>query len=675
VTREEDAAARAVFPSGPRMTMPNSPLVLRTAGADAPEPSATTEPFVMVIFGASGDLTKRLLVPAIYNLACDGLLSEHFAVLGAAKDEMTTDRFRERMTADIQRFHTRQEFDAKVWDDLVKRFHYVSGNFDDPALFAALKKKVTELGEEYGTGGNALFYLATLPRFFGMLCDNIAAATFKDGPGWKRLIVEKPFGTDLESALALNKEVLAHWDESEIYRVDHYLGKETVQNLLAFRFSNGMFEPLWNKNYIDNIQFNVAEAVDVEGRGAYYDSSGVMRDMMQNHMFQMLAYLCMEVPGSFEPDSIRNEKAKLLQSVRHYTPEEVVRYVVRGQYGPSRGDDGKVTKPGYRGEKDVRPDSNTETYAAMRLHIDNWRWEGVPVYLRSGKALWKRGTEIVVEFKKAPEVIFRGTPVTHLAPNRLLFHIQPYQGIEIQFQAKIPGPVMTLQPVNMRFAYGDAFKASRYTGYEVMLYSASHGDTTLFSRGDLVEAAWRVAQPILDAWKTRTPEFPNYARGSWGPKVAADLIARDGRRWHEVVTEEVLRRVPLFKDGDMLFLGAVVMALRARQVSSGEIVIQKGEIGREAYLVARGEVEVLDDVGNVIKVLHDGDIFGEIAVLMSTPRTATVRAKTSCDLFVLEKGDFGRILRENPQFALAVQRVAGERYNLHVHTDVLTAPH
>jgi glucose-6-phosphate 1-dehydrogenase len=401
----------------------------------------------------------------------------------------------------------------------------------------------------------------------------------------------------------------------------------------------------------------------------------VLRDMMQNHMFQMLAYLCMEVPGSFDADAIRNEKAKLLQSVRNYTREEVSRYVVRGQYGPSLDAAGNTLKPGYREEKDVKPGSNTETYAAARLHIDNWRWEGVPIYLRSGKALWKRGTEIVVEFKKAPEVIFRGTPVTHLAPNRLLFHIQPYQGIEIQFQAKIPGPVMTLQPVNMRFAYGDAFKASRYTGYEVMLYSASHGDTTLFSRGDLVEAAWRVAQPILDAWKTTVPEFPNYARGSWGPKVAADLIVRDGRRWHEVITEEVLRRVPLFKDGDMLFLGAVIMALRSKQVSSGELIIKKGEIGRELYLVARGEVEVLDDVGSVIQSLRDGDIFGEIAGLMSTPRTATVRAKTSCDLFVLDKADFSRILRDSPQFASAIQHVARERYNVHVHTEALIAPH
>jgi glucose-6-phosphate 1-dehydrogenase len=265
--------------------------------------------------------------------------------------------------------------------------------------------------------------------------------------------------------------------------------------------------------------------------------------------------------------------------------------------------------------------------------------------------------------------------VSSLAPNRLLFHIQPYQGIEIQFQAKIPGPMMNLQPVNMRFSYGDAFKASRYTGYEVMLYACSHGDATLFSRGDLVEAAWKVAQPILDSWAAHKPDFPNYARGSWGPKAGADLIARDGRRWHEVVTEEVLKTVPLFKDGDVLFLEQVIMALRSTQVASGDRIITKGELGRELYLVARGEVEVLDDVGNVVKVLTDGDIFGEIAVLMSTPRTATVRARSSCDLFVLDKADFSRILRDNPRFAEAVQQVAKERYKLNVQTDALMAPH
>src|SRR3984957_19829739 len=611
--------------------------VLRPAGADAPETSTPPAPFVVLIFGASGDLTQRLLVPALYNLACDGLLSESFALLGTAMDGLTTESFRERMTADIKQFHTRPEFDQAVWDKLVSRFHYVPGGFSDMAVFQTLKTEVARLDAEQGCGGNVLFYFATAPRFFGLLCDNLHAAGFKDGPGWKRIIVEKPFGVNLESARQLNREVLANWQESQIYLVDHYLGKETVQNLLAFRFSNGMFEPLWNKNYIDNIQFNVAEAVDVEGRGGYYDSSGVLRDMMQNHMFQMLAYLCMEVPGSFEADSIRNEKAKLLQSVRAYTPEEVARFTVRGQYGPMVDDAGQVLKPGYREEHDVNPASRTETYAAARFHIDNWRWEGVPIYLRSGKALWKRGTEIIVEFKKAPEVIFRGTPVTHLGPNRLIFHIQPYQGIEIQFQAKVPGPRLQLQPVHMRFAYGDAFKASRYTGYEVMLYACSHGDATLFSRGDVVVAACLVAQPLMDAWSATPADYPNYARGSWGPKIAADLIARDGRKWHEVVTEEVLKKVPLFKDGDMFFLEQVLMALRSHQVARGERIITRGDIGRELYLVARGEVEVLNEQGEVVKVLAGGDVFGEIGILMSLPRTADVRAKTSCDLFVLYK--------------------------------------
>ena len=550
-----------------------------------------------------------------------------------------------------------------MWDKLVSKFHYISGSFTEQAVYGKLKEELKRLDAKFSCSGNVLFYFAVSPRFFGTLCDNLHDNGFKEGTGWKRIIVEKPFGTDLESALKLNKEVLSNWQENQIYRVDHYLGKETVQNLLAFRFSNGMFEPLWNKNYIDNIQFNVSESVDVQGRGGYYDNSGVLRDMMQNHMFQMLAYLCMEVPGSFEPDSIRNEKAKLLQSVRVYSPEEVDKNVVRGQYGPS------LDLPGYRQEKDVNPQSKTETYAAAKFAIDNWRWEGVPVYLRSGKALWKRGTEIVVEFKKAPEVIFRGTAVQHVGANRLIFHIQPYQGIEIQFQAKIPGPQMRLQPVHMKFGYGDAFRASRYTGYEVMLYSCSRGDATLFSRGDLVEAAWRVAQPILDRWKETPVEFPNYIRSTWGPKAAAELIARDGRRWHEVVTGDVLKQSPLFRDGDTVFLEQVIMALKPYQAAAGELLIEKGELGREMYLIEQGEVEVLGDDGKILKVLTDGDTFGEVGVVMSQPRNASVRAKIPTDLYVLEKTDFNRILRDNPSFAEAIITVARERLNVDVKSD------
>jgi glucose-6-phosphate 1-dehydrogenase len=643
--------------------MSSQAQVVGSVSAAEQSSGVTSNPCVMLIFGASGDLTKRLLVPALYNLACDDLLSENFAVLGSAMDELTTEQFRERMSADIQKFHTRNKFEPEVWEKLVKRFHYIPAGFADLNAFQTLKKKVAELNEAHQTQGNVLFYFATAPRFFGMICENLHKSGFREGAGWKRIIVEKPFGTDLKSALKLNEEILVHWNEDQIYRVDHYLGKETVQNLLTFRFSNGMFEPLWNKNYIDNIQFNVAEAVDVEGRGGYYDQSGVLRDMMQNHMFQMLAYLCMEVPGSFGSDAIRNEKAKLLQAVRVYTPEEVAKYVVRGQYGPQY-EAGKMVKPGYRQEADVNPESKTETYAAMRLHIDNWRWEGVPIYLRSGKALWKRGTEIVVEFKKAPEVIFRKTPVEKIGPNRLIFHIQPYQGIEVQFQAKVPGPLLKIQPVHMRFGYSDAFKASRYTGYEVMIYSCTLADGTLFSRGDLVEAAWRVAQPLMDYWNATPASFPNYTRHSWGPQAAAELIQRDGRQWHEVVTEEVLKKVDLFKDGDMLFLSQVIMALRPKQAGIGDLIIKKGDMGKEMYLIVRGEVEVLDELGNVIRTLKDGEIFGEIAILMSKPRTANVRAQTPCDFFVLEKADFNRILRDHQQFAEGICRIAKERYNL-----------
>jgi glucose-6-phosphate 1-dehydrogenase len=649
----------------------SEPSIVRKSYEPEGAANPTSQPCVMLIFGASGDLTKRLLVPALYNLACDGLLSDKFAVLGAAMDDLTTESFRARMNDDIKKFHTRHTFDPKAWADLVSRFNYFPAGFADDNAFAKLKTEVARLDKEYQCGGNVLFYFATAPRFFGLLCEKLHKHGFKDGPGWKRIIVEKPFGTDLASALKLNEDVLAHWHEDQIYRVDHYLGKETVQNLLAFRFSNGMFEPLWNKHFIDNIQFNVSEAVDVEGRGGYYDTSGVLRDMMQNHMFQMLAYLCMEVPGSFESNAIRNEKAKLLEAVRVYTPDEVARYVVRGQYGPELDDKGKVVKPGYRQEKDVDPQSKTETFAAARFHIDNWRWEGVPIYLRSGKALWKRGTEIIVEFKKAPQVLFRNTSVKEIGANRLIFHIQPYQGIEVQFHAKIPGPTLQLQPVNMRFGYGDAFKASRYTGYEVMIYSCSHGDATLFSRGDLVEAAWRVAQPMMDYWKAAPADFPNYARGSWGPTAAEDLIGKDGRRWFELLTDDVLNKIEIFKDGDPLFLSQVILALRPEVLAPGEVIMRKGDIGQDAYVVVRGQVEIVDDHGVVLKTLKDGDVFGELALLIHTPRTATVRAKSSCDLMALDKASFARILRDHPQFAARVAKIAKERYDLDIATDVL----
>lgn len=655
--------------------MTDTPHIFSSAAMETQDSVVPSKPCIMLIFGASGDLTKRLLVPALYNLACDGLLSKNFAVLGTAVTPLSTDEFRASMSSEangIRQFHTRNSFDEQVWADLVSRFHYQASRFDQLDDFKALRQTVADLDEQYQAEYNILIYFATAPSFFGQLCENLALSGFREGEGWRRIICEKPFGTDTESARLLNKAVLAHWEENQIYRVDHYLGKETVQNLLAFRFANGMFEPLWNKNHIDNIQFNVCEEVDVGTRGGYYDKSGVLRDMMQNHMFQMLAYLCMEPPASFEPDAIRNEKSKLLSSVRVYKPEEVARNFVRGQYGPSLNDKGEVLKPGYRDAQDVNPQSTTETFAAGKLHIDNWRWEGVPVYLRSGKALWKRGTEIVVEFKKAPEAIFRGTSVKQLAPNRLVFHIQPYQGIELLFQAKVPGPTLSLQKVDMRFSYSDTFKASRYTGYEVMLYSCTHGDATLFSRGDLVEEAWKIAQPILDYWKVAPAnDFPNYARGTWGPRAANELLAKDGRRWFEVVTPDVLERLPLFKGGDPILLNSVIMALQPQSAAAGEVIIYRGDIANQMYLICSGEVEVLDAGGEVIKTLKDGDYFGEIGILISSPRTASIRAKTLTDMFVLEKSDFNRILRESPQFAEAMLKVAKERYDLVILLDQL----
>jgi glucose-6-phosphate 1-dehydrogenase len=648
-----------------------------SSGVSADGDTPKSEPCIMVIFGGSGDVTKRLLVPALYNLRCDGLLSDKFAVLGVGRSDMSDEDFRDKMggkTEGLRTFHTRNEFDEEAAADLVGRMHFQSANIDVED-FRKLKERISALDKQYDAGGNILFYFAMAPRFFGPLCNTLHEAGFQEGSGWRRFIIEKPFGTDLESARQLNREILAHWREDQIYRVDHYLGKETVQNLLAFRFSNGMFEPLWNRNHIDNIQFNVCEMVDVQGRGGYYDASGVLRDMMQNHMFQMLAYLCMEAPGSFSAESIRNEKAKVLESVRVYNTDEIPTHVVRGQYGPAVDDDGKVAKAGYRQEKDVDPKSSTETFAAARLFIDNWRWQGVPIYLRSGKALWKRGTEIVVEFKKAPEAIFRGTSVEEVEPNRLVFHIQPFQGIELLFQAKTPGPTLQLQEVDMRFSYGEAFRASRYTGYEVMIYSCTRGDATLFSRGDLVDAAWRIAQPILDYWKA-TPagdKFPNYMRNSWGPPEASDLIERDGRHWFEVVTPEVLEKSPMFAGADPLLLHSVIMALHSFSAEAGETIIKAGDMAKEMYLISRGQVEVKDKSGKVVKTLKDGDFFGEIGLLMSTPRTATVVAKTQCDLFVLKRADFSRILRDHRQFADTMTTVAKERYDLTVSSADLMA--
>jgi glucose-6-phosphate 1-dehydrogenase len=623
------------------------------------------DPCILVIFGASGDLTKRLLMPALFNLACDRLLPGRFAIVGIAMDEMTTEQFRKKMTEDVKKFGTRKHFDESTWSEFVERLHYTPGNFSEPAAYERLSEIVSGLEAEYHTQGNIIFYMAVPPSIFGMISEHIDAAGFKSREkGWIRLIVEKPFGHDLASAIELNKQMLALWEESQIYRIDHYLGKETVQNLLAFRFSNGMFEPLWNKAHIDHIQFSVSETVGVEGRGKYYDTAGVLRDMIQNHMFQMLAYLCMEPPASFKPDAIRNEKSKLLDAVRVMTPEEVLKHTARGQYGPGKKPDGSPAV-GYRQEPDVNHESRTETFAAVELFIDNWRWEGVPVFLRSGKALWKRGTEIVVQFKKAPEVIFRGTPVARLESNCLIFHIQPDQGIEVRFQAKAPGPSLNLQPVNMRFNYSDAFEAGRGTGYEVLLYSCMIGDATLFSRTDLVETAWRVAQPMLDTWADLPMgDHSTYPAGSWGPPSAFELIRRTGRRWMEIVNRDILARIPLFQAADPVCLHQLAMMLEPQFCEAGEEIIKIGETGTEMFFITRGQVEALDASGKVLATMGDGEHFGEMSLLLSIPRAATIKAVTPCDLFVLEKHEFDRVLRDHPDFAETLKDQVRKRYNL-----------
>ena len=623
------------------------------------------DPCILVLFGASGDLTKRLLIPALYNLACDELLPERFAILGVGRTEWTTEFFREKLTEDIRSFQTRQKFDENVWNQFIKQMHYTYGPLEDLETYKKVSQFLETLGSELHTNGNVLFYLATPPAVFGIISENLnKAGLSRTEKGWRRIVVEKPFGHDLLSAIELNRQILRYWNEDQIFRIDHYLGKETVQNILAFRFANGIFESVWNKQAIDHVQITVSESVGVEGRGGYYDHSGVVRDMMQNHMLQLLSYLCMEPPAGFRSEEIRNEKAKVLQSIRPLTPDQIAHSAVRGQYGPGVRPD-RTNRVGYRQEPDVNPESKIETFAALKLSIDNWRWDGVPIYLRSGKALWKRGTEIVVEFKKTPQVVFRGSGLDRPDSNRLIFHIQPDQAIELRFQAKVPGPTMKLQDVNMRFGYGDVFSASRGTGYEFLIWSAMMGDAALFSRTDLVETSWGIAQPILDFWAAEpVNDFPNYPAGSWGPRAAFDLMERDGRQWVEIINRDVLQQIPLFQTADRRFLNALVMTLKPEIHSAGDSIIRKGEPGEEMFVISRGEVEVLDDNGQPVAELKEGNFFGELSLLLSEPRNATVRARTACDLYVLSKHDFSNALREYPEFASAFLDVVKKRYNV-----------
>ena len=486
---------------------------------------------IMVIFGAMGDLTKRKLLPSLYNLAKHNLMSDNFAVVGVSRAPMTHEEFREKQRAVMDQFAT-DKFDPALGKWLADRLYYSQVNFDDREAYKSLAALLSQLDKDCKAGGNVFFYLATAPEFFGLVSRNLKAVGLLDEENgcFRRVIVEKPFGTDLESAKALNRELRQVMEEKQIYRIDHYLGKETVQNILVFRFSNGIFEPIWNRRYIKHVEITVAETVGVETRGGYYETSGALRDMVPNHIFQLVTLIGMEPPISFDADAVRDEQVKILRAIPPFPPEEVLSRTARGQYG-----EGTVAGKhllAYRSEGKVSPTSNQQTFVAMKLMIDNWRWADVPIYLRTGKALPKRVTEIVIHFRRAPFVLFRHTAIDQLMQNRLILHIQPDEGISLRFGAKVPGPTMKLGTVDMDFSYATRFGSTHSTGYERLIYDCMAGDATLFQRADMVEAAWGVVQPVLDVWQALPPRnFPNYPAGSWGPREADDLLARDERHW------------------------------------------------------------------------------------------------------------------------------------------------
>ena len=516
-------------------------MVVTAAERPAPKPA---DPCAMVIFGAFGDLTKRLVVPALYNLHRTGLLPRPFALIGVDVAEGDAASWREHLHGMLESFVGKKtaEFsvnaiDEKLWDELCEGMTYVRGDITRPELYAKLADVLAATKEDRATKGNVIFYLAVADRFFGPVVDALGAARLtdqdEDADGnplfWRRVVIEKPFGHDLASAKALNTRIARSLYEDQIFRIDHFLGKETVQNIMAFRFANGLFEPLWNRDRNDHVQFTVAETVGVERRGKFYEVTGALRDMVPNHVFSLLAMIAMEAPSGFDARSIRGRKGDVFAAMPALRPRDAV----RGQY--DKGEVQGQPKRAYREEPDVSPTSNIETYAAMRLFIDNWRWAGVPFYLRTGKNLGSRNTEIAIRFKKAPHAPFADTPVEGLPSNWLVIAIQPDESISLQFEVKRPGPEVTLATVNMVFAYGDWFQKEPNVGYETLIYDVMVGDATLFHRADMVEETWRVVEPVLTAWAKETAAFPNYASGSDGPAEADELIARDGgRRWRPV---------------------------------------------------------------------------------------------------------------------------------------------
>jgi glucose-6-phosphate 1-dehydrogenase len=482
----------------------------------------TPDPCVFVIFGASGDLTQRKLLPALYSLAYRRLLPEKFAVVGAARTEESDDAFRARMEEAVKD-HARDPFQQDVWEKLADGMHYIATDFGDEAFEQRLRKRITQLDEERGTAGNRIYYFAVPPNAIATLVSEVGER--RSTEGWVRLVIEKPFGHDLDSARALTKQLQEHFVEEEIFRIDHYLGKETVQNMLALRFSNGIFEPIWNRQFIDHVQITVAETIGIENRASFYEQAGAIRDIFQNHLLQLLALTAMEPPIDFTSEQVRNEKVKVLRALHTPGPKSVV----RGQYGRGYVEGEEV--PGYREEEGVASDSLTETYVAAKLYVDNWRWADTPFYVRMGKRLARRETTVAIQFKSAPHPPFEDSATEGLRPNVLVVHVQPDEGVSLAIGAKVPGAGMTIRNVHMDFLYGGAFRTSLPEAYERLILDAMLGDQTLFTRTDEVEEQWSLVDAIVAAWRRDRPAFPNYAAGTWGPASADDLIQRDGRTW------------------------------------------------------------------------------------------------------------------------------------------------
>jgi glucose-6-phosphate 1-dehydrogenase len=488
------------------------------------------DPAVIVIFGAGGDLTWRKLVPALYNLFLDKWLPDRLAVIGLDLKEMSDDEFRQRLRQGVDQFSRRGKAEDEAWNEFASYLNYVSADFTDSAAYAALADQLAGQDKAWNTGANRVFYLATPPTMVETIVQQLGKARLSHDRKRARIVVEKPFGRSLVSARALNQMLTGIFDESQIYRIDHYLGKETVQNILAFRFANALFEPIWDRRYIDHVQITVAERVGVEHRGGYYDHAGALRDMVQNHLLQILCLIAMESPVSFDADEVRNRKVDVLHAIRPISTDQVHEFAVRGQYSAGWLQGERV--PAYRAEPGVAADSSTETFAAVKLFVDNWRWQDVPFYLRTGKRLLARVSEVSIQFRPVPHQSFPSSAVLDWQPNRLVISIQPTESILLRFQAKQPGPSMRLSPVEMRFYYRDAFKTVAPEAYETLLLDVMLGDATLFMRADQVEAAWSIITPILEAWEAVAPlGFPNYHACTWGPEAAGALIAQDGRSW------------------------------------------------------------------------------------------------------------------------------------------------